>query len=483
MAHEKIRAVVFDLDGVLVNSAECHRAAFDKVFRQFGILDFEYPSYAGHRTREVIENVLRRAGITTCDETVASAAREKSRLARELLDAEKPLARGCRRVLAEVAQCHRLALATCGSRQSARWFLDLVGSHVIFQSVLTGDDVVNAKPHPEIYLRTVERLGLDPSECLVVEDSVAGIEAARAAGVKVVGLSGTCSEAELRRAGAARVIHRLTDLPSVLSDMEVQRSSRELPDSRLWTAVIPAAGRASRLGFGRPKILYPVAGRPILDWLLEFLSPNCASVVVVVSPEGKDEIARELGRRKVPRFEIVVQQTPTGMGDAVALALPSVRTPNVVIVWGDQVSLRRESVEQCLRLHQGDLQPDATCPTVTRAHPYVHFDRDAQGQIIGVRLAHEGDLMPDRGESDTGLFCFRTQVLQRLVAELRRTSSVGASTREFNFLPVIPLAARQGLVLTPQFMRVEETVGVNTKEDAVAIERFLLGFSHVCNPS
>jgi len=482
MTHKGIRAVVFDLDGVLVNSAECHRAAFGKVFRQFGILDFDYLSYAGRRTRDVIEDVLRRAGLTICDESLAAAAREKSRLARELLDAEKPLARGCRRVLAEVAQRYLLALATSGSRHSTQWFLDLIGCHAIFQSVLTGEDVVNAKPHPEIYVRTVERLGLDPTECLIVEDSIAGLEAARAAGVRLVGLSGTCSEAELRRAGAPRVIHRLTDLPYALSEMEAHWSSRESRDSRLWTAVIPAAGRASRLGYGRPKILYPVAGRPILDWLLEFLSPNCASVVVVVSPEGKDEITRELDRRKLRRFEIVVQQTPTGMGEAVELALPAVLTPHVVIVWGDQVSLRRESVEQCLRLHQGDLQPDVTCPTVTRAHPYVHFDRDAQGQIIGVRLAHEGDLMPDRGESDTGLFCFRTQVLQRLLAELRLTSSLGASTREFNFLPVIPLAARQGLVLTPQFMRVEETVGVNTKEDAVAIERFLLD-SHVCNPS
>jgi bifunctional N-acetylglucosamine-1-phosphate-uridyltransferase/glucosamine-1-phosphate-acetyltransferase GlmU-like protein len=171
-----------------------------------------------------------------------------------------------------------------------------------------------------------------------------------------------------------------------------------------------------------------------------------------------------------------VQNIPTGMGDAVALALPSVSTPYVAIVWGDQVSLRRESVEKCLRLHQGGSRPDATVPTVIREHPYVHFERDAQNRIIGVRQEREGDLMPARGESDTGFFCFRTQVLDRLLRELPTSSHCGKLTHESNFLPVIPLAARHGLVLTPQFMRVEETVGVNSKDDAAFVEKALARF-------
>ena len=62
------------------------------------------------------------------------------------------------------------------------------------------------------------------------------------------------------------------------------------------------------------------------------------------------------------------------MGDAVALALPLVTTPNVAVVWGDQVALRRSSVEACLRLHAGPLNADVTCPTVVRPDPYIHFE-------------------------------------------------------------------------------------------------------------
>src|SRR5689334_3659559 len=112
---------------------------------------------------------------------------------------------------------------------------------------------------------------------------------------------------------------------------------QELASARVepqqWTAVIPAAGRGSRLGFHRPKILFPVAGRPIVDWLLDFLLPNCCELVFVLSPDGVADVDSELAGRIPGRYKTVVQETPTGMGDAVGLALPQVRTPHVAVVW------------------------------------------------------------------------------------------------------------------------------------------------------
>jgi len=261
-----------------------------------------------------------------------------------------------------------------------------------------------------------------------------------------------------------------------------QQSAGPRVDPAQWTAVIPAAGRGSRLGFHRPKILYPVAGRLILDWLLDFLRPNCSELIFVLSPDGAGDVSSELDGRLPGRYKVVIQDTPTGMGDAVALALPKVRTPHVAIVWGDQVALRRRSVEACLRLQQGPLAPDMTCPTVMRDRPYIHFERDAQGRIAALLQLREGDAMPARGESDTGFFCFRTPVLTRLLEELRSVPTNGRGTGEFNFLPVIPLAARQGIVITPRLMRVEETVGVNSPEDAGELEDFLrrTHASHEC---
>jgi bifunctional UDP-N-acetylglucosamine pyrophosphorylase/glucosamine-1-phosphate N-acetyltransferase len=253
-------------------------------------------------------------------------------------------------------------------------------------------------------------------------------------------------------------------------------------DPALWTAVVPAAGRGSRLGFDKPKVLYPVAGQPIVDWLLRFLLPNCSRIVFVLSPDGRPVVEQYLAERwpkESARFETAVQEMPVGMGDAVQVGLSRVSTPFVCVVWGDQVALRSDSVEACLRLQQGRLRPDMTVPTVFRNNPYIHFERDGQGRIRTLLQAREGDPMPSEGESDTGFFCFRTEALRELLAALRRQpEQAGSMTKEFNLLPVIPFAAQQDrLVLTPHLMSVEETVGINSPEDAQRLQGYLRDFT------
>ena len=118
-----VRAVVFDLDGVLIDSAPCHRAAFEGVFRPFGIRDFRYSCYAGWRTEEVVEHVLRQAKCEVTPGLVSRVAREKSRLAREKLIATNPIAPGCLVALRRLSTRYVLAIASSGSRPSVESFL------------------------------------------------------------------------------------------------------------------------------------------------------------------------------------------------------------------------------------------------------------------------------------------------------------------------------------------------------------------------
>ena len=287
MIDTAIRGIVFDLDGVLIESSSSHAAAFQQIFAQCGIHDFEYAPYAGWRTPEVIADALKRRGRSESPQGVANMAREKSRIARESLEASRPLAKGCEATLAELAGGFPLALASSGSRSSVDAFLKWTGSRSLFRSILSGEDVSNAKPDPEIYLRSATGLGLNTREILVVEDAVAGVASARAAGCPVAAVAGTSSATVLLAAGADRVVADLSELVA-----------RPRPvDPACWTAVIPAAGRGTRLEFSRPKILYPLGGRPILDWLLDFLVPNCASLVFVLSPEGAGEVTAALEQR------------------------------------------------------------------------------------------------------------------------------------------------------------------------------------------
>jgi bifunctional UDP-N-acetylglucosamine pyrophosphorylase/glucosamine-1-phosphate N-acetyltransferase len=494
-AGRAIRAVIFDLDGVLIDSADCHRAAFEEIFRPFGIGGFDYARYAGWRTADVVESVLRASAHTPEPELVRKMASDKSRIARAKLAAANPVEPDCVAVLEELSHHYALALASSGSRQSVELFLAANRCANIFGSVLSGDDVEHAKPAPEIYVGTFEALGIAPSDGVIIEDAVAGILAAKGAGAGIVIGFGTNSEAgQLLSAGADFVIQSLSELPALLRSncesaipLEIDNGNwlayaGAAVDPASWTAVIPAAGRGSRLGYDRPKILYPIAGRPVLSWLLDFLEPSCHKLVFVVSPDGLATVRDELERMIPSRYDIKVQEVPTGMGDAVELALDSVGTRNVVVVWGDQVALRRSSVEACMRLHAGPLEADVACPTVFRDNPYIHFDRDQSGQICALRQAREGDSMPERGESDTGFFCFRTEVLRSLFEQQRRSPEhAGTLTREFNLLPVIPRAAKLGLsVITPRLMTLEETVGVNSTRDAAFVEAFLQN-SHACN--
>ena len=211
-------AVVFDMDGVLVHSAPCHSAAFEKVLHKyFEITDFTYPPFAGWRTRDVIEAVLADRGILASPETISAAAAEKTRVALELIENSPTVVSGITELLAELRDCGLiLALASSGSPQSVQSFLKSSSSSGMFRSVLTGGDVSQAKPNPEIYARTFEAIGVDPQHCLVVEDAVAGVIAAIRAGSSVVGVAGTCQETDLSDAGAIAVLPSVRVLPAWL---------------------------------------------------------------------------------------------------------------------------------------------------------------------------------------------------------------------------------------------------------------------------
>jgi beta-phosphoglucomutase len=216
-AFSRIRAVVFDLDGVLLDSAPFHRAAFEEVFRPLGIDDFDYPRYAGWRTADVVENVLRAAARTPEPELVREMAGAKSRIAREKLAAANPVAPDCVAVLEELSGHYVLALASSGSRPSVELFLAANRCASLFGSVLSGDDVKHAKPDPEIYRRSFQALNIAPSDGVIVEDASAGILAARSAGAGlVIGFAGTSPSGQLLSAGADLVIQTLSELPGLL---------------------------------------------------------------------------------------------------------------------------------------------------------------------------------------------------------------------------------------------------------------------------
>ena len=154
----------------------------------------------------------------------------------------------------------------------------------------------------------------------------------------------------------------------ILSTLDLQNASRcimNTVDTSLWTCVIPAAGRGTRFGYSLPKVLYPILEKPILHHLVGLFQEYCNRFIVVASPEGAQKIQKELEKCCNSKdFGIVIQEEPKGMAHAVWQARDITKTPNTMVIWGDQICLRDETISSTLAYHQSDSANVLTFPTV-----------------------------------------------------------------------------------------------------------------------
>jgi beta-phosphoglucomutase len=200
------------MDGVLVNSSPIHAAAYQDALRGLSIPNFRYSRVAGMRSLDGIRAILKENNIHLPEEETAAMAQVKSKLALARIAAENPIVPSAVAVLGALAARTKLALASSASEAGVNAFLDSNALRRFFQCVLHSGNVLNAKPSPEIFELAIERLGLKPADSLVVEDAVAGIQAAKAAGAVACGIPSTCGGDELALAGADLIIDKLEDL-------------------------------------------------------------------------------------------------------------------------------------------------------------------------------------------------------------------------------------------------------------------------------
>jgi HAD superfamily hydrolase (TIGR01509 family) len=200
------------MDGVLLDSSPIHDEAYREALRGLPIRDFRYARVAGMRSSDGMRAILSEQGIDLAAEQIAALAAAKSRIALARIGQENPIVPGAIDVLRTLAGRLKLALASSASAAGVDAFLDRNGLRFVFQSVVHSGDVRSAKPAPEIFELAIAKLGLTAAESLVVEDAVAGIQAAKRAGAVACGIVSTSSAEELERAGADLIINQLEDL-------------------------------------------------------------------------------------------------------------------------------------------------------------------------------------------------------------------------------------------------------------------------------
>ena len=214
------RVVIFDMDGVIVDSEPFSMQALIDILREYGIEPTaeELRRSYGRRVRDDIVGYFRQYGVHA--DIAAAIARKHARYFVLAEGHLKPFA-GVISLLERLPRRgYRLGLASSGGRDKIAFGMRALGLDGVFETIVSGDDVRQGKPDPEIYRMAAQRLGVDPGECVVIEDAPAGVEAAKAAGMRCIAVTNSVSREQLQ--GADLVVDSLTcDLSPLLPDVAI----------------------------------------------------------------------------------------------------------------------------------------------------------------------------------------------------------------------------------------------------------------------
>lgn len=198
----KYKGYIFDLDGVLIDSSKIHYLGWKDVINRLGKdVDYEtfMASYFGKRGVDTLEMVFGKGRFGDGEARKLSDEID-SNFVNTVAKAGVPIKGAFEFVRKLKDSGERVALATSAPRRNVDAFLDAFSLRGMFGAEVCGDDVTEGKPAPEVFLKAASGLGVDPSGCVVFEDSLPGVTAAKAAGCTCVALLTTSTREVLRKA-------------------------------------------------------------------------------------------------------------------------------------------------------------------------------------------------------------------------------------------------------------------------------------------
>jgi HAD superfamily hydrolase (TIGR01509 family) len=211
-----LKGVIFDMDGVLINSHPIHKRAWRKFFDSLAlqVSDSELEFVLDGRKKE---DIIRHFLGELPDSEIRKFGRQKEMLFREEALSIEPV-EGALELLEELTKAEiPFAIASCGSKSRVHYILRQLKIHDYFGAIITADDVQFGKPDPDIFKRAADQLGSAYDDLLVCEDAVSGVKAAKAAGIKCLGIADHARADELLEAGAEQVVANFasTSLPQL----------------------------------------------------------------------------------------------------------------------------------------------------------------------------------------------------------------------------------------------------------------------------
>ena len=196
----EIEAVIWDMDGVLADTAPHHLRAWQEIFSKRGInfTEEDFKRGFGIRNDAIIRNIL---GKHISKAEIEAIAREKEITFRRIIGQNISPLPGALRLLQELDERGgRMAIASSTTIENIRLIIGGLGIANCFKAVVTGHDVTEGKPSPQVFLLAAQRLGVEPKNCVVVEDAVAGVAAAKSAGMYCLAVTNTHPREKLKGA-------------------------------------------------------------------------------------------------------------------------------------------------------------------------------------------------------------------------------------------------------------------------------------------
>jgi beta-phosphoglucomutase family hydrolase len=196
----ELAAVIWDMDGVIADTAPHHLRAWQETFAKRGVnfSDEDFKHSFGIRNDAIIRNVL---GEPITEEEIEAIADEKEATFRRIIGRKiKPLPGALELLKALDESGIKMAIASSTPIENARLVLGSLGIAGRFRTIVSSQDVTEGKPNPQVFLVAAKRLGAEPKNCLVIEDAVAGVKAAKSAGMGCVAVTNTHPRKSLREA-------------------------------------------------------------------------------------------------------------------------------------------------------------------------------------------------------------------------------------------------------------------------------------------
>ena len=196
----ELAAVIWDMDGVLADTAPYHLRAWRETFakRDVSFTKVDFKRGFGTRNDAIIKNTL---GEQLTPQEIETIAQEKEATFRDIIGKEiKPIPGALKLIRALHDKGINMAIASSTVIENIRLIVGSLGIEKYMKAIITGHDVTEGKPHPQVFLTAAERLGADPRRCIVFEDAVAGVKAAKSAGMYCIAITSTHPGEKLKEA-------------------------------------------------------------------------------------------------------------------------------------------------------------------------------------------------------------------------------------------------------------------------------------------